>query len=1150
LVEKDFKELVARLFPGGWSSELEKERREQRSYVKKLTMAYEPRIMLEKAIDDFVSSKEKALVITGESGMGKSALLANWIQKKEKEGRTGILYHFTGVSRSEGNYRKIRQRLINEIRKIYGFITDLNLLNTSTPDKELSADEKQKNKLQDYLFLIPKNESLVIILDGIDKLTGRDNAKLLNWLPAYPDNVKFIFSTPEDDPVMDVFKRLEYPVMAIPPLDIESRKRLITDYLLFFGKKLAPSQRDRIVNDEEHANLPVFVNPLVLRALLDELRSFGVFEELDKEIEKYVAAQDIPEFYIKVLERLENIFDYADTEASNLAADTLALLYVSRNGLSETEIRSLTGAKPVYWSQIYNALGSNLRVCGGLLNFSHNYIREAIKRRYFSGNENENSYRLWLIHYCKTSPDVLKKRIYDELPYQLYNLGDMDGLYHFLMNPDVLGYWIKKDIFEFGKYWRALREVDKNKYSIEKYLELNAKNRDKTELADMYYFLSNFILILGDDNASVLKFSQQELAIREEVHGKNHADTAASYNNMGMSCFTTGNYSKALGYYQQALNILEETHGDKHPDIASSYNFIGMLYSKMGDYPKALEYHLQALDIREELFGGKSAETATSYGNIGQVYHSMGDYPKALEHYLQALNIQEELFGKKDAETVTSYNNIGLLYHSMDDYPKALTYTQQALDIREELFGKKHASTALSYNNIGLIYNSMGNTSRALECYQEALNIQEIIYKEKHPDTATSYNNIGLIYHSMGDYPKALTYIQQALDMQEELFGKKHISTALSYNNIGLIYNSMGNTSRALECYQEALNIQEITHNEKHPDMATTYGNIAEVYRIQGDYPHALEWYHKALLIHETLGKEHPKAVTIRNIVVKIYTERGTAYLNKKEYDRAIMELTEAINLNPANGEIYTTRAAAYYQKGDYDHAITGYTEATRLNPNYTAAYNQRGNVYYSKKEYDRAIEDYSLAIRLNPNNAVFYSNRGNTYRLRGDYDKAVADCTQAIKLEPNYAVSYNNRGVAYSCLQDRRKAIADFTNAVRLAPNNVVFKKNLASEEAQAAKERMGSSPALNDVKIAGVMHDQAEFDKFMIEYPQKLASEGYSELDRLGGKAGELYQEFAKLSIAINPGEIYEYTHIPYKLLVSRSDIGVMISYIKIEM
>jgi hypothetical protein len=86
-----------------------------------------------------------------------------------------------------------------------------------------------------------------------------------------------------------------------------------------------------------------------------------------------------------------------------------------------------------------------------------------------------------------------------------------------------------------------------------------------------------------------------------------------------------------------------------------------------------------------------------------------------------------------------------------------------------------------------------------------------------------------------------------------------------------------------------------------------------------------------------------------------------------------------------------------------------------------------------------------------------------------------------------------------------------------------------------------------LNVARVVGVMHNQAELDKFLLEYPQKLASEGYQKLDRKNDKLDILYPAFSKLDITIKPGEIYEYTHDPYKLLVSRGGMGVMISFVK---
>ena len=63
----------------------------------------------------------------------------------------------------------------------------------------------------------------------------------------------------------------------------------------------------------------------------------------------------------------------------------------------------------------------------------------------------------------------------------------------------------------------------------------------------------------------------------------------------------------------------------------------------------------------------------------------------------------------------------------------------------------------------------------------------------------------------------------------------------------------------------------------------------------------------------------------------------------------------------------YNDRGYAYDDKGEYDRAIQDYGEAIRLNPDFAFAYNNRGIAYRSKGEYDRAIQYFNQVLRLKP---------------------------------------------------------------------------------------------------------------------------------------------------------------------------------------
>ncbi len=121
--------------------------------------------------------------------------------------------------------------------------------------------------------------------------------------------------------------------------------------------------------------------------------------------------------------------------------------------------------------------------------------------------------------------------------------------------------------------------------------------------------------------------------------------------------------------------------------------------------------------------------------------------------------------------------------------------------------------------------------------------------------------------------------------------------------------------------------------------------------------------------------------------LVASFINRGGAYGNKGDYDRAIQDFDAALRLNPKSADALHNRGLTYARKGEYDRAIQDYDQAIRLNPNDAQAFNNRGNVYVTKGQYDRAIQDYDQAIRLNPKDAKALLYRGIAQCEQGEFD-------------------------------------------------------------------------------------------------------------------------------------------------------------------
>ena len=138
-------------------------------------------------------------------------------------------------------------------------------------------------------------------------------------------------------------------------------------------------------------------------------------------------------------------------------------------------------------------------------------------------------------------------------------------------------------------------------------------------------------------------------------------------------------------------------------------------------------------------------------------------------------------------------------------------------------------------------------------------------------------------------------------------------------------------------------------------------------------------------------------------------------------------------------------RGSAYNELHQYDKAVTDFSKVIELDPKHVRAWTNRGVAYNELHQYEKAIADLTKATELDPKNGTVWRNRGYAYSELHQYDKAVTDFSKVIELDPNSAPAWNDRGVAYLRLRQYDKALADFKKTLELAPTDPVGQNNLA---------------------------------------------------------------------------------------------------------
>lgn len=666
-VEAAFVNLLDTLFPEGNISEVEKERIGQRAFMNQLCQNYIKDESNFEALDTWLTNEDsRHFVVTGASGLGKSALIANWLKEKLSDNNCehNIIYHFTGNGGSESNSDHIIKSIANEIKEIY-----------ELEDNELETE----TKLEDLFVRVSAkgNRPLLIVIDAINQIVDVDNAKLLNWLPFPTKGIKILFSTLEDDRTMDVFKNRDYPIFTLQPLDVERRSQMVRSYLKLYAKSLTEQQVDRIVTNAQCENT------LVLKTLLDELINFGIYEKLDERIDYYLATNTIDEFYQNLLERYEE--DYT----SKFVKHTLSLIFVSKGGLQESTIQELTASPSLIWSQFYCSFINNFVVKNGKLNFSHSFIRGAVFSRYLKNNrewDKDCRYEILKQVYHKENKDAFL-----EAPFQLFMIQDeitLKVLYEQYMSiPDVTSAIYKFEKYNCINYWGLLLSRG---YDMQVLAKNDLYGRDLYQNQRMISELTSLAEIFGKKElACKLATKQLEIVINtpnvpNDLLIRAYNDAASGF--LHNSC-NDEDFHKATNYYIKAVEIAGNT---QTKEVAVAYNGLGRCCLLANRIDLALAFGEKALQLNMNFYGENHCEIAVNLNNIAQAYEKQGNYIKAIEAYTKAINIEVSTHGNCTTDLIVMYYNLADCQFCMNNFLPALQSISKAIEIIEKTVGEKY----------------------------------------------------------------------------------------------------------------------------------------------------------------------------------------------------------------------------------------------------------------------------------------------------------------------------------------------------------------------------------------------------------------------------------------------------------------------------
>ena len=143
--------------------------------------------------------------------------------------------------------------------------------------------------------------------------------------------------------------------------------------------------------------------------------------------------------------------------------------------------------------------------------------------------------------------------------------------------------------------------------------------------------------------------------------------------------------------------------------------------------------------------------------------------------------------------------------------------------------------------------------------------------------------NIGNCYREMGEHEKAIAAYNKVLErvkaQKDSIEGDEDTAKAMA--NIGEIHLNQGNMEKAMEYFKQAV--------DNFPENETIAFNVGEIFFTQGEIDKAIEYFNLAINIKESWATP--------------YRQLGYAYLNKGEYNLALLSLKKFLELAPDSPE-------------------------------------------------------------------------------------------------------------------------------------------------------------------------------------------------------------------------------------------------------
>ncbi len=356
---------------------------------------------------------------------------------------------------------------------------------------------------------------------------------------------------------------------------------------------------------------------------------------------------------------------------------------------------------------------------------------------------------------------------------------------------------------------------------------------------------------------------------------------------LGQIHFELGKVLAVMGEYDQALERLKrafELYGDTEA-IAARVQIcyeIGRLYERLGgqqNFQFALEWHDTGLAL---LPSPDMAEAALLHALAGIVWLRRGDFSTAENNANQSLAIGQQAGAR--SETGFAHRLLSICLHAQGRLQEAMVHCQHSIDIcaeRSDLIG-----LAKDYANQGVLALEMDDWRQAQQAYLQAIAVLEQVGDRFQLARASC--NLGDLYFHLGDLAQGLAYANQGLALYARIGSPQ--GQIFAHAVIAALLWRAGDLLAARQHLDEAQALIDQHDIAMHQPMISRWS--AQVYLTAGESDQAKAEIERALAFQADMQADEIEP--LQRLRAQVLAEQGQKQQAIEILEASLQRLQEA----------------------------------------------------------------------------------------------------------------------------------------------------------------------------------------------------------------------------------------------------------------